>query len=95
MAEFNDQNYTLVARCERSNLADAFGKTQNIEGSWAAGGDVDITVYGQKRQRSSSVGDVFFVEGDGYYKVNWDGWSLIKDAANQKIEHPDVRVVGV
>jgi hypothetical protein len=79
-ADFNEDNYTLVARCEHSNLADAFGKTQNIEGSWAAGSDVNITVYGQKRQRSSSVGDVFLVEGEGYYKVNADGWVLIKEA---------------
>ena len=78
-ADFNEGNYTLVARCEHSNLADAFGKTQNIEGSWAAGGDVNITVYGQKRQRSSSVGDVFLVEGEGYYKVNSDGWVLIQE----------------
>jgi hypothetical protein len=83
-AEFNEENYTLVARCESSNLADAFGRTQNIEGSWAAGGDVDVTVYGPKRQRSSSVGDVFFVEDEGYYKANQDGWVLFKEAQSEK-----------
>ena len=83
-AEFNEENYTLVARCESSNLADAFGRTQNIEGSWAAGGDVDVTVYGPKRQRSSSVGDVFFVEDEGYYKANQDGWVLFREAQSEK-----------
>lgn len=77
--EFDAENYTLVARCERSNLADAFGKTQNFEGRWAAGDNVDITVYGAKSQRSSSVGDVFLVEGEGYYKVNQDGWVKIEE----------------
>jgi hypothetical protein len=84
IAEFNEENYTLVARCECSNLADAFGRTQNIEGNWAAGGDVDVTVYGPKRQRSSSVGDVFFVEDEGYFKANQDGWVLFREAKSEK-----------
>jgi len=83
-AEFNEENYTLVARCGSTNLADAFGRTQNIEGSWAAGGDIDVTVYGPKRQRSSSVGDVFFVEGEGYFKANQDGWVLFREAPSEK-----------
>jgi hypothetical protein len=53
-------------------LADAFGRTQNIEESWAAG---------PKRQRSSSVGDVFFVEDEGYYK---DRWVVVKEAQSEK-----------
>lgn len=75
--KFNPADFELVATVETADLDVAFQLTNHIEGLWWENNWV--TLIGQPKHRSSSVGDVFELNGDyhlvapvGFFRMEVD-----------------------
>lgn len=72
---FDSSEYVKVAVVSDSNISEAFGITQSIEGRWQSSDDPRVSVI-EKKSRSSSVGDVAECAGE-FFVVTHSGFEQI------------------
>ncbi|RDV11899.1 hypothetical protein DXT99_23635 [Pontibacter diazotrophicus] len=75
--QINQEDYEAVAEIDSDAVGDAWNLTQNGYSSWVKGRHVKALLPGDSR-RSSSIGDVFSVNGqlqvilfEGYAPIEW------------------------
>ena len=68
--------FTLVAEVDSDNLEEIFQLTNHIDHSWTQ--NKKVTVITKNKVRSTSVGDLVFINGK-YFVCEATGWSVTTD----------------
>jgi len=77
--EFSAENYTLVALVDGESVDDAFFLTNHVNRPWWE--NDGVTLVGEPKVRSTSVGDVVVRDGESYRCARF-GWEKVELPGN-------------
>ena len=66
------QDYKKVADVKANNIDDVYSSTNSFEEFW--GNNENVTVFGDKKYRSTSMGDIIVDENNNVFRCAFIGW---------------------